>query len=383
MIEYLGKNKARMTVNIGSRQNRKRRSRVVTYTGKKDLERQYREFEVEARKDAQSDVTIDELIKSYISNRKTMGAKPTTIHGYEVCLERFSDSLRYEKARKVTPYLLEEFVAQNADKWSPKTLRNTMGLLSASYRRAVKLGLLEDNPCDRITLPKNIQPEIKTFSEKDVVRFLKLLQYESLDLKVGYELCLFCGLRRSEVLGLRESDFDAQNKSIQVRRTRHIVEGARTVQDTKTVRSRRVLALPEFLVEDIKSLIALHASYEWRHSDYLILTGFGEEIHPSSFSMSLHRFEEKNGLPLVSVHGLRHTFATMLNAQGVDIARISAELGHSNITTTLNKYTHVFGGTTASSKGIANSMNEKFSKCANSVPLSGKKKPLNLEDTAV
>ena len=56
----------------------------------------------------------------------------------------------------------------------------------------------------------------------------------------------------------------------------------------------------------------------------------------------------------------RHTFASLLNSEGVDIARISAELGHSNITTTLNVYTHVFGGASASSRGIADVISSKI-----------------------
>lgn len=372
MIEEIGKGKARLIVNIGSGKNRKRKTKTVTYKGKRDLEAQYNAFKIEARKSALSDITVDELISGYIANRRAMGIKATTIRGYNTCLDRLSDSLRYETARKVQPYLLEDFVAENASKWSSKTIRNTMGLLSASYARAIRLGLLEENPCEKIELPKQNQPEIHTMSEADVVRFMEILKAEPLDYKVGYELCLLCGLRRSEVLGLRECDFDAEHGTISIRQTRHVVEGKRYIQDTKTARSTRVLALPNILRDDISALIALHHSYEYECSDSLILTGFGKELHPSTFSEHLISLENANSLPHVSVHGLRHTFATMLNADGVDIARISAELGHSNITTTLNKYTHVFGGTTASSRGIADGMNRKFDNSAPNVPLSEK-----------
>lgn len=93
---------------------------------------------------------------------------------------------------------------------------------------------------------------------------------------------------------------------------------------------------------------------------FLIAQYFGQPMFPATFTNHLPRIEKANGLPLVSVHGLRHTFASMLNSDGVDIARISRELGHSNITTTLNVYTHVFGGATASSRGIAEGINKRF-----------------------
>ena len=112
------------------------------------------------------------------------------------------------------------------------------------------------------------------------------------------------------------------------------------------------------MLEDIDELIKTHHSYEFDCSDFLILTEFGEPMNPTTFTMHLKRNYDLN----ITVHGLRHTFATMLNAQGFDIARISAELGHSNIHTTFSKYMHVFGGASESSKGIADAINKKFGK---------------------
>jgi hypothetical protein len=79
--------------------------------------------------------------------------------------------------------------------------------------------------------------------------------------------------------------------------------------------------------------------------------------------------EEDNDLPHVTVHGLRHTFASLLNSSGVDIARISRELGHSNIGTTMNIYTHVFGDVSASSRGIADIVNATVVTADSNLPL--------------
>lgn len=368
MIEYIDKNKAKFIINFGSGKNRVRRTKTVTYKGKRELEKMYKAFEAECKRDKQSDETTEEMVDAYIDSRKLLGAKATTIKGYELCRDRLSTALKKRKASEVTPYLIDRFVAQSADKYSPKTIRNTISVLSASYDRAIQLGSLTENPCDKITLPKQGQPEIQTLSEEDISKLVSVLNGERLDFKVGYELCLFCGLRRSEVLGLREEDVNLPFKTVTVSKTRHIVDGKVQVQDTKTVKSHRSLALPEFICDDIKALIELHHSYERGRSDYLILTASGKEMHPATFTNHLTLIEEKNSIPHVSVHGLRHTFATMLNSRGIDIARISAELGHANISTTLNRYTHVFGGTTASSRGIADALNAEFSKSATFLP---------------
>lgn len=364
MIQIIDKHKAKLIVNIGSGKKRKRRTKIVTFEKKKDLPSMYVDFERECRGAQCTDDNVEAIVDAYIDAKRRLGIKATTIKGYELCRDRLSAALKGKRAEEVTPYLIDKYIAEIADKYAPKTVRNTISVLSASYDRAVQLGLLTDNPCKRVALPKQSQPEIQTLSEEDIVKLLNVLEKERLDFKVGYELCLFCGMRRSEVLGLREEDVNLPFKTVTIHKTRHIVDGEVQVQDTKTAKSRRSLALPEFICEDIKALIELHRSYEWEHSDYLILTGFGEEMHPATFTNHLTLIEEKNGISHVSVHGLRHTFATLLNSEGVDIARISAELGHSTIATTLNKYTHVFNGITASSRGIADAMDSKFKRIA-------------------
>lgn len=77
-----------------------------------------------------------------------------------------------------------------------------------------------------------------------------------------------------------------------------------------------------------------------------------------SRGISINRLEQKHGLPNVTMHGLKHTYASLLHAQGVDMANISAELGHSSLSTTMNIYTHIFQSASNASRGIANTVNE-------------------------
>ena len=229
------------------------------------------------------------------------------------------------------------------------------------------MGQLMNNPCQRISLPKKNKPDIKVFTEHEMLVFFKALANERIDYKVAYELCLLCGMRRSEALGLKESDVNLSFKCVTIAHTRHRVNGENVEQDTKTEQSRRTLALPDAVVEDIKALLKEHDT-PYKHTDYLIQDGFGHPMNPSVLTNHIHDIEDAAGLPHISVHGLRHTFASMLNSEGVDIARISRELGHSNLTTTLNTYTHVFGGATSSSRGIADALNKKVTSNATVLP---------------
>ena len=372
MIEYIGKGKAKLVVSIGSGDNRRRKAKTVTYTTKKELERLHQKFEDEVRHNPYIDTTVEELIDAYIANRKIVGLKATTERGYNVAKERIIPIMGDFIAREVTAYQIECFVADMAKTYKPKTIHNTIGLLNASYARAVRTGQLQNNPCQYVTLPKKQKPDIKIFSEHEMLAFFRALSNERIDYKVAYELCLLCGLRRSEVLGLKESDINIPFRCVTVAHTRHRVNGENIEQDTKTEQSHRTLALPDVVVEDIKVLIKDH-DRPYKHTDYLIQDGFGQPMNPSVLTNHIHDIEDAAGLPHISVHGLRHTFASMLNNAGVDIARISRELGHASITITLDTYTHIFGGATSSSRGIADALNEKV---APTLPLKEKEKPL-------
>lgn len=369
MIEIIDKHKAKLIVNIGSGKTRKRKSKIVSYSGKRDLKNKYDAFEAECRRTPVSQITLKQLLDSYIEKKKMLGAKATTIKGYEAVVKRTHAYFGEVYADKLTTYQMEDFVISMSDSSAPKTIKNTVSLISSAYKQAIWTGQLRHNPCENVTMPKQKRKEIIVFSEKEILAFMQALSEDRLDYKVGYELCLFCGLRRSEVLGLREDDISIPFGSVTIRSTRHRIDGdTDIVQDTKTESSHRTLAVPDFLIREIDILIHEHREFEYNNTDYLIQNGFGEPMSPSTFTKYIRKVEDRAGLPPVSVHGLRHTFASMLNSDGIDIARISSELGHTTISTTTDIYTHVFNGATASSRGIADSINKKFENYATFLP---------------
>ncbi|MBQ1572525.1 MAG: site-specific integrase [Clostridiales bacterium] len=358
-IKLLGKNKAQLIVSIGSasKGTRRRVTKTVTYTRKKDLEKMYRHFEDEVRRNPLTDATVDELLDAYISNAELRGLSANTIHGYKSAQNRLNSAFKGVLARSLTTYQLDGFIAEMAKKYKPKTVKNTIALLDAAYQRAVRSGQLADNPCVGITLPKQQKKEIKTLSPEQLTAFIEKLDEQRRDISVGYKLCLMCGLRRGEVLGLTEKDVNLLFRTVSVNKARYIVEGKEHIQETKTARSHRTLALPKVLADEIGLLIQEHHAQEWYHSDILIQDAFGDPISPSVFSGMIKSID-----PDITVHGLRHSFATLLNAKDIDIAQMSAELGHSNLATTLNIYTHVFGDVASSSRSIADTIDSVFDK---------------------
>ena len=358
MIKELGKGKARLVVSIGSGDTRRKVSKTVTYKTKKELKQLYEDFEKEARQQPASDITVQELLDSYITHSEVLKRKAETIRGYRTAEKRFNSSFKRILAKECTVYHIEQEIGRmSRKKLSAKTIRNTIGLLSAAYRHAIFTKQLKENPCDYVTLPKIEQKEKRILYKYEIQPFLNALADAPLDDKVAYELALFLGLRRSEILGLKESDVDILNGMVSIHNTRHRVDGVDIDQDTKTERSTRVLALPDILIVDIAKLLELHKSLPYERVDYLIQDGYGDIYSPQTLTQRLDKLQKNHGLPHVPLHNLRHTYASLLNESGVDMARISRELGHSNLATTMNIYTHIFKTPSESSKGIAQVIN--------------------------
>ena len=356
-IEHIGKNKYRLVVDVGKGKNRKRRVKRVDASSKREAIRLYAEFEAEVLSaNAPAGYTVRNLVNDYIDAMQLAGLSQTTIHGYNTAKSRIFSILGDEIAIEVNSYAVQNFVVKMANKpYSPKTIKSTIGLLSAAYNRAVKLGELNNNPCQAVTLPKQQRPEINTLAPEEIARFMQCLELEEIDVKAAVMLALFCGLRRSEILGLTAEDINLDFKCLTVKRSRHVVDGADVIRAPKTKRSRRTLALPPFVCDVLAELIEAHDKQDFITADALIQNGFGQPLSPQALSSRLARFEKRNDLPSVSLHGLRHTYATLLiNSGAVDIAQVSAELGHSNVSTTLNVYMELIGGAGASSKAVAN-----------------------------
>ena len=369
MIQDLGKGKYRFIVSAGSGQNRRRFCKTIECKGKREANRLYAEFEAECQQDPLTDITVKQLIEDYIDHCEALGRKATTIRGYRIAVERIYPSVDKILAKDCTTYRLETIVAQMSQNGlGAKSIKNTMGIVSAAYRHAIKTGQLTDNPCERLTLPKITPREIRILHKDEIPDFVFAIQDEPLDDKVAFELALFMGLRRSEILGLRESDVDIVNGILNVHNTRHRVDGENIEADTKTKRSTRTLAMPDIVLIDVAKLIQTHREFKYEKSDFLVQDGFGNAINPQSLASRLTRMEEKKNLPHVSLHGLRHTYASMLNESGVDMARISAELGHSNLSTTMNIYTHILKTPTQSSRGIASAVDQIVGDSAKKLP---------------
>ncbi len=233
---------------------------------------------------------------------------------------------------------------------SGKTILEHHRLLRAMLHKAVYWQLIVANPAERVQAPKARKPKRKSYDDeqtKILLENLEKLSIEETKYKVAIILTVFTGVRLGELMGLEWQDIDLKNGIICINRSSQYLSDMGVFTKTpKTESSIREIAIPEFIISLLEEYKLWYEEQKsiygelWTNSDRLFVQADGKPMHPSSISKWFVRYVSTIGLPVINFHGLRHTNASLLVAQNVDIAVISARLGHAQISTTLDFYVH-------------------------------------------
>ena len=233
---------------------------------------------------------------------------------------------------------------------SGKTILEHHRLLRAMLHKAVYWQLIVANPAERVQPPKARKPKRRSYDDeqtKILLENLELLPNEDTKYKVAIILTVFTGVRLGELMGLEWTDVDFKNGIISINRSsQYLSDMGVFTKVPKTESSIREIAIPEFIIfllEEYKLWYEEQKSIYgelWTNSDRLFVQADGKPMHPSTISKWFVKYVGQIGLPVINFHGLRHTNASLLVAQNIDIAVISARLGHAQISTTLDFYVH-------------------------------------------
>lgn len=242
------------------------------------------------------------------------------------------------------------FDKQTSDKTlSPKTIKHYISFISSVYDYAVKMQMIADNPCKRVIMPNMTQAERECYTLEEAQRFLELLQTAPLKYQAFFTLAIYGGFRRGELLGFEWKDIDFDTGVVNVVRTALYTKEKGHYTDTpKTKRSVRSLKLPQSVMlvlkryrnEQISERMKL--GDQWHHTDRLFTTWNGLPMDGATPYGWLKKFCEKNDMRFVCLHSFRHLNASLLINSGVNVRTVSACLGHSQTSTTLNIYAHAF-----------------------------------------
>lgn len=223
-------------------------------------------------------------------------------------------------------------------------------LLHTALQLAFRQKILRENPVERVEAPREHPARQFYYTPEQLRDLFREVEGDWLELVV--KLGAYLGLRRGEICGLRWSDIDFAHYVIRIRVTR-TTAGDRVVEkEPKTKNSIRTLGIAGLddltrLLHDIRreqlELAALREDY--RDSGYVLTDENGEPRHPNMVTWAFRTFVKRHGLPPITVHGLRHTFASLANSARVPLVDIGKALGHKDVSITGRIYTHIFDQT--------------------------------------
>ena len=238
---------------------------------------------------------------------------------------------------------------------TPATVLSYHHTLSSVLSKAVKWGYLQFNPADAAERPSLGRREAPYLEEDEARQLLKLLQDEPIKWRAIITFDLLSGLRRGEILGLRWCDVDFADCTITVRQTSNYLSGQGVYIGTpKTASSERPLKLSRAAM----SMLLEYRQWQdaqrealgdaWEDQDGRVFTtDTGAPVFPDSVTQWFTRFVKRSGLPKVTVHSLRHTYATLMIADGTPLVVVSWQLGHAQTSTTSNIYAHAIASARA------------------------------------
>lgn len=252
--------------------------------------------------------------------------------------------------KKITPILLQETINNLSENINHTSV--ICGILSHVFQHALRLNVIPYDPMKKIIKPKQhtyrVDEKIELYTKDELIQ---LLEYAKTLDTMGYlsiHLLAYTGMRKGELMALRWSDIDFNEKSISIKKTVVKTPKGYSVNPTKTKDGTRIIAIDEMTISllnmwQIEQRKLLFKLGHGRLKDNLIICN----VHKNSFVSSVYinyklkYLCEKYNFKYLKPHALRHTHCSLMLASGVPIQDVQKRLGHSNIEITLKIYTHI------------------------------------------
>lgn len=224
---------------------------------------------------------------------------------------------------------------------SSSSICNIRANLHSCFEFAVEYGLIDNNPINLIKSPKIIQNEVETFNLDERKKLEKYLIDNFNIHTIGFYIMFYSGLRLGELVALKWENVDLNNRFIKIEGSMNIYKSKKTNKweyfndTTKTNNSNRIIPIPFHLIEIFNKIKALNID-----SPFVLANSKGECILPRNYRPRFLNILSKLNIRPRKIHAIRHTFATTMIENGMNVKTLSIILGHANINTTINIYLH-------------------------------------------
>lgn len=292
-------------------------------------------------------ITVKEYLEEWMQV-KEMELKPKTAHQ---CRQLINNHvlpyLGKYKLGEVKPALIQTTYSKlRKSNASDRTIGFIHAVLHHAFSMAVKQGTIGRNPTDAVTKPKYRSPEMSTWDNNQALIFLS--HAEQTRLAVFFYLALDTGMRMGELIGLQWKDVNWENQTLSIRRQIQRLPGQGLVEvEPKSKTSKRMIKVGKNTIQKLYAQEATvmqlkeFAGENWSEHDLVFPNTVGSPLEQGNIRRTYQKLIKEANLPYIKFHELRHTSATLMLQAGTNLKIVQNRLGHSQISLTLDTYSHV------------------------------------------
>ena len=325
--------------------NNRKQKNMGSYPLKRDANKRLNEVKEEIYKEElllPNEMILQDFLLDFLEKYK-MNLSITTYNCYmRICKKYIIPLLGDIKLCDIRPIHIQNYVDDLLDLLTPQTIKVHLNILNLALKRAYRLKLIKENVVQFVEVPKNKKYKNEIYNAEDMKKLLEKSRETSLELPII--LASGLGLRISEILGLTWNNIDFNDFTITIDKITVRDKGQVILKEPKTESSIRTISAPKEIILILKQLkkdrLAAKLRGEKSHRELIFYDKNLNPIAQDVLSKKFRYFLQENNLKHIRFHDLRHSHVTMLIDAKVPIKVISERVGHSNVNTTLNIYSH-------------------------------------------
>lgn len=302
------------------------------------------------------DMNFEQYSQVFLKRYCEENVSPITTKGYKTMLKKVNSLIGKYKLDKITTYTLDcmyqKIRTSNPNKTlSAESMLHYKRLINVMFVQAVKWKLLNENPNENTKKIKKEKSNNNFYDYEQVKYLLQCIENEDIKTKTLITLAIDSGARRSEICALIWDDINFDTNEITIDNSLKVIEGKVDELGAKTSYSIRKIYVSDKTMDLLRQYRDWQDNFieevgdKWHDENRVFTAKNGKHIHPDTCSKMFNKIVKKYNLPQNTFHGLRHTSASLLLAEGINIKAVSQRLGHSSPNITMEVYSHAFDTT--------------------------------------